>query len=494
MGKCVLDGIGTKENANRENCPCEEFFRPASNQYIAARLSPMPDAQKFRIFVVEDDEWFRELLRYHLELNPDYEIHTFSTGKVLLKELYRRPDAITLDYRLPDIEGAELLKRIKQDSPDTEVVVISEQEKVETAVALLKLGAYDYISKGTDIQDRLLNVMNNIRKNRSLKSKIEILQTEVTRKYQFETSIIGQSPAIKRVFELMEKAAQTHITVMVTGETGTGKELVAKAIHYNSKRKDHPFVPINVAAVPADLIESEMFGHEKGAFTGAAMTRIGKFEEANKGTIFLDEIGEMDLTFQTKLLRVIQEKEVVRIGSNKIISVDCRIIVATHRNLQEEVKKGRFREDLYYRLFGLPVELPPLRERGNDILLLAKFFLQKFCEENELELRSLNPAAQRKLLAYNFPGNIRELKSVVELAAVMANSTEITEEEITLGTRDALPDIIGQEMSLKEYNYRIVELYLKKYHDDIKLVAEKLDIGVSTIYRMLKERKEEMGS
>lgn len=448
----------------------------------------MPDEAKFRIFVVEDDEWFRELLVYHLELNPDHEVRAFGTGKALLKELHHHPDAITLDYRLPDFEGADLLRRIRTDAPETEVVVISEQDNVETAVGLLKMGAYDYISKGTDIQDRLLNVMNNIRKNRSLRTKIRTLESEVSKKYQFENIIIGQSEPIRRIFHLMEKAVQTQITVTISGETGTGKELVAKAIHYNSRRKDGPFVPINVAAVPADLIESEMFGHEKGAFTGAASARIGKFEEANKGTLFLDEIGEMDLTFQAKLLRVLQEKEVVRLGSNKIIPLDCRIIVATHRNLLEEVKKGRFREDLYYRLFGLPIELPPLRDRGNDILLLARFFLQKFCDENELGSLSFSSAAQRKLLTYGYPGNIRELKSIVELAAVLANGPEITEDEVSFSSRDPIPDLIAQEMSLKEYNYRIVELYLKKYNDDIKLVAEKLDIGVSTIYRMLKER------
>ncbi|MEZ4826865.1 MAG: sigma-54 dependent transcriptional regulator [Bacteroidia bacterium] len=449
----------------------------------------MDDSGKFRIFVVEDDEWYRELLAFNLELNPDYEITKFETAGALLRQLDQHPDIITLDYRLPDMEGAEVLKKIKEYNPDIEVIVISEQNSIETAVNLLKLGAYDYITKTNDIRDRLLNVVNNIRKNASLKVRINTLQREVSQKYDFETSIIGQSTAIKRVFELIEKAIKTNITVTVTGETGTGKELVAKAIHFSSKRKDFPFVAVNMAAIPSELIESELFVHEKGAFTGANNRRIGKFEEAHKGTLFLDEIGEMDITFQAKLLRALQEREVVRIGSNKPVKLDTRIIVATNRNLLEEVKAGKFREDLYYRLFGLPIELPALRERDKDILLLAKYFLTSFSKENELEPFTLSSAAQRKLLSYNYPGNIRELKSIVELAAVMSNSQEIDEDIITFSTYDPLPDALSEEMTLKEYTNRIIDIYLRKYDDNIKLVAEKLDIGVSTIYRMLKERR-----
>lgn len=446
--------------------------------------------QAFKIFVVEDDEWYRELLGYNLELNPDYEIHKFGTATDCLNALHERPDVITLDYRLPDMEGDEVLRRIKDVNEQIEVIIISEQDNIETAVALLKQGAYDYLVKAKDIRDRLLNVVNNIRKNASLKTRLDDLQKEVGQKYSFEKSIIGTSEPVKRVFSLLEKATKTNITVTVTGETGTGKELVAKAIHFNSKKRDQPFVPVNVAAIPNDLIESELFGHEKGAFTGANIRRIGKFEQAHKGTLFLDEIGDMDLNMQVKLLRALQEKEIVRIGGNKTVKTDCRIIVATHRNLLEEVKAGKFREDLYYRLFGLPIELPPLRDRGNDILLLAKHFLKSFCRENELPELSFSTGAQKKLLAYNYPGNVRELKSVVELAAVMAYDSEITEDEITFGTNDALPDILTQEMTLREYNHRIIDLYLKKYDNDIKMVATKLDIGQSTIYRMLKEMKE----
>ncbi|MEM8897397.1 MAG: sigma-54 dependent transcriptional regulator, partial [Bacteroidota bacterium] len=440
----------------------------------------MQDQQALSVFVVEDDEWYRELLAYNLELNPDYQITKFETGTDCIQALNQRPDIITLDYRLPDMEGSEVLKRIKEFDPEIEVIIISEQENIETAVELLKMGAYDYLVKAQDIRDRLLNVVNNIRKNRSLRKELNTLRQEVAQKYDFSTSIIGQSQPIKKVFSLIEKAINNNITVTITGETGTGKELVAKAIHFNSKRKSHPFVPVNMAAIPKDLIESELFGHEKGAFTGANNRRIGKFEEANKGTLFLDEIGEMDITFQAKLLRALQEKEIIRIGSNKIVKTDCRIIVATNRNLIDEVKKGNFREDLYYRLFGLPVELPPLRERGKDIILLAKYFIESFCKDNELPNFTLTPPAQKKLLAYGYPGNIRELKSIVELAAVMTNEDDIDEDVITFSTSDPLPDALSEEMTLKQYTHRIISIYLKKYDDNIKLVADKLDIGQST--------------
>ncbi len=450
----------------------------------------MKDASGFNIFVVEDDEWYRELLGYNLELNPDYQITKFENATDCIEQLHLHPDVITLDYRLPDMSGSEALQKIKDYNPDIEVIVISEQENIATAVELLKLGAYDYIVKAKDIRDRLLNVISNIRNTTSLKTRITTLQQEVAQKYDFEKSIIGNSPAIKKVFGLIEKAIKTNITVTVTGETGTGKELVAKAVHYNSTRKDKTFVTVNVAAIPKDLVESELFGHEKGAFTGANIRRIGKFEEAHNGTLFLDEIGEMDLTLQAKLLRALQEKEITRIGSNKVVKTDCRIVVATHRNLLEEVKAGRFREDLYYRLYGLYIELPPLRERGNDILILARFFIERFCQENGLDQVSLSTAAQKKLLAYTYAGNIRELKSVVELACVMSSSAEINEDEISFSNYDALPNVLSEDLTLKAYTDRIIHLYLNKYDQNVKLVAEKLDISPSTIYRVIKETKD----
>jgi two-component system, NtrC family, response regulator AtoC len=444
----------------------------------------------FKIFVVEDSEWYNRLLVHTLSLNPDFEIKSFFNGKDFLNSLFEAPDIVTLDYRLPDFTGMEILKRIREENSEAQVILISEQEDIDTVVNLLKMGAYDYISKSDDIKDRLINTVKNIRNGIGLKREITTLRKEVQKKYSFRETILGESPAIKTVYDLIDKALSTNITVIISGETGTGKELVAKAIHYNSKRKDKSFVTVNVAAIPSELIESELFGHEKGAFTGAAYRRIGRFEEADGGTLFLDEIGEMELNLQAKLLRVLQEKEIVRIGSNKPINTDCRIVVATNKNLKDEVKKGNFREDLYYRLLGLPIELPPLRERVNDILILARHFIGKFCDENNIPVKKLSVQSIKKLMSYPFPGNVRELKSVVELAVTLSENDIIEPSDLVIDRGDPLSDIANDNLTLREYQIKIIKATLKKNNDDIKVAADKLDIGISTIYRILKEEKE----
>ncbi len=445
----------------------------------------------FKIFVVEDSEWYNKLLVHTLSSNPDYEIKSFSNGRDFLGCLFELPDIVTLDYRLPDVTGLDVLKKIKEENSDIQVIMISEQEDINTVVTLLKLGAYDYITKSDDIRDRLLNTVKNIRDGIGLRREISTLRREVQQKYVFRQSILGESDAIKVVYELIDKALATNITVIISGETGTGKELVAKAIHYNSKRMDKPFVTVNVAAIPSELIESELFGHEKGAFTGAAFRRIGRFEESDGGTIFLDEIGEMEMNLQAKLLRVLQEKEIVRIGGNKPVKTDCRIVVATNKNLREEVKKGNFREDLFYRLLGLPIELPPLHERGNDILILATYFTERFCIENGIQPKKLSASAQKKLMNYSFPGNVRELKSIIELAVTLSAKDEIESPDIVIDSGDPLSVVLNDTLTLKEYQEKIIKATLKKYKNDVKIAAAKLDIGVSSIYRLLKEEKKE---
>jgi DNA-binding NtrC family response regulator len=447
----------------------------------------MDTGKPFKIFVVEDDDWYNRLLVHNLSLIPEYEIESYTTGKDCIKNLSQEPDVVTLDYRLPDMKGLEVLKEIKAINEDIQVILISEQDDIEVVVELLRHGAYDYIVKSSDVKERLLNTINNIRKGSRLKKEIVTLRKEVKKKYSYQNTIIGNSPAAEKMFSLIEKATRTNISVTVTGETGTGKELVAKAIHYNSNRAKKPFVPVNVAAIPKDLIESELFGHEKGSFTGASSRRIGKFEEASSGTLFLDEIGEMDISLQAKLLRALQEKEINRVGSNEAVKVDCRIIIATNRNLLMEVQEGNFRQDLYYRLFGLPIELPPLRERGNDVIILAKHFIKSFCKENELDEKALSSEAGRKLLSYSFPGNIRELKSIVELAVTLSDHDEITKDDLVFGGQNMMDSLTNEECTMREYTIEIVNRFLSKYDNNIKLVAEKLDIGVATIYRMLKE-------
>jgi len=453
-------------------------------------LKCMYEKDPVLVFVVEDDPAYARFLRYVLELNPDYEVAFFSTGEELLINLHRKPDIITLDYSLPDVAGEKLLGEILENSPGTAVIIISAQEKIGTAVELLKAGAFDYISKDDDARNRILNSIQNARKQRSLTREIDHLRQELNVKYDFNKSIIGSSDALRKIFALLEKAVKTNITVSISGETGTGKELVAKAIHYNSSRKSKPFVAVNLAAIPKDLIESELFGHEKGSFTGAVQRRIGKFEEADEGTVFLDEIGELELSLQAKLLRVLQERELTRVGGSDKIKVNVRLVSATNRNLVEEVKAGRFREDLYYRLIGLPIHLAPLRDRGQDVLMLAKFFLDQFLRDNQLPKLKITKEAQEKLLAYPFPGNVRELKSVIELAAVLTDSDEITAEHINFNSVTGDQAFLMQEMTLQDYTYRIIRNYLNKYNNNVLDVARRLDIGKSSIYRYLKEMEQ----
>jgi DNA-binding NtrC family response regulator len=450
----------------------------------------MYDKNPVKIFVVEDDQAYTKFIKYVVGLNPDFEVEFFTTGKECLNNLHKQPAVITLDYSLPDMPGEQVLEQIRKHDPNINVIIVSAQEKIGTAVELLKSGAYDYITKDQDTKDRLLNSINNARNKSSLTKEIDHLKKEISEKYEFEKSIVGNSAALEKVFALLEKAVKSTISVSITGETGTGKELIAKAIHYNSKQKNQSFVAVNIAAIPSELIESELFGHEKGAFTGAVSRRIGKFEEAEGGTIFLDEIGEMDPNLQAKLLRVLQEREVTRIGSNQVIKLDVRVITATHRDLSEEVKAGRFREDLYYRLIGLPVHLPPLRERGNDIVLLAKYFLDQFSKENQLSKFRIQDTAQKKLMEYAFPGNIRELKSIIDLAAVMADGNEIREQDITFNSIIRTESFLNHEMTMQAYMYRIIRHFLNRYDNNVLEVAKRLDIGKSSLYRYLKEMED----
>lgn len=443
----------------------------------------------FKVFIVEDDKIYANILQYHLALNPDYEVETYHTGDDLLKNLHKKPQAITLDHSLPDYKSDKLLKKIRDIAPEIPVIVISGQEDISLAISLLKEGVYDYIVKNEDTNNRLWVTIKNLRDAIGLKNEVEFLKEEVQKKYEFSSIIKGNSQVILRTFELMQKACGTNINVSITGETGTGKELVAKAIHYNSNRKSKKFVAVNTAAIPKELIESELFGYEKGAFTGANFRRIGWFEEAHQGTLFLDEIGELDINLQAKLLRTLQEKEVLRVGSNSPVKIDVRIIVATHKNLQDEVKKGNFREDLYYRLLGLPISLPPLRERGNDILILAKFFLEEFCKLNNLPLITFGHDAKEKLLKYAYPGNIRELKAIIELAAVLCNDKLISADDITFNSINSAENFLQNETTLEDYTNQIINHFLKKYDNNVQIVAQKLNIGKSTIYRMLQDQK-----
>ncbi|MCX6317788.1 MAG: sigma-54 dependent transcriptional regulator [Bacteroidetes bacterium] len=439
----------------------------------------------YKIFIVEDDPWYGEILEYHLSLNPDYHITRFTKGKDLMASLHQKPDLITIDFSLPDFTGDKLYQQIRQYNEQLPVIVISGQEEINVAVNMLKMGVSDYLIKDENTKDLLWNAVIRIRENGQLKKEVEQLKEELGQKYSFDKSIKGQSPALKKIFSLMEKASRTSINVSVTGETGTGKELVAKAIHYNSERKKKPFVAVNMAAIPRELTESELFGHEKGAFTGAIARKIGKFEEAHGGTLFLDEIAELDLSVQSKLLRVLQERELIRVGGQDKVKLDIRLIAATHKDLAAEVKKGTFREDLYYRIIGLPIDLPPLRERDHDVLILARFFADEFTRENKMPVLSISQEAKEKLMQYNYPGNVRELKAMIDLAAVMCDGNEIQADDISFPASASSESFTTMEKTLRQYNCDIISYYLKKYNNDVILVADKLDIGKSTIYKMM---------
>ncbi len=438
-----------------------------------------------KIFLIEDDPFFGEALKYFLKQNPDFDIYLFKSGKECLSNLYKKPDIICLDFGLPDITGDKLLKKIQETNDKIPVIIISGQENIEVAVDFLKSGAKDYIVKNEHTKDILWNSIGKIRENLVLVNEVEDLKEQLEQKFSFENTIIGQSESIKSVFNKINKSINTNINVSITGETGTGKEVVAKAIHYNSERKNKPFIAINMAAIPKELMESDFFGHEIGAFTGANSRSIGKFEQANGGTIFLDEIAELDFNLQSKLLRVLQEREVVRLGGNTKIKFDARLIIATHKDLAQEVKKGNFREDLYYRIIGLPIELPPLRERGNDTLLLAKYFIDLFTKDNKMKTITLSKEAKDKLLKYSFPGNIRELKSVIDLACVMSDGKEILADDLTFTSINTTDFFLSEEKTLKEYTAEIIIHYLKKNNNDVLKTAKKLDIGKSTIYNLI---------
>ncbi|NOR76371.1 MAG: response regulator [Draconibacterium sp.] len=441
---------------------------------------------QYKVFIVEDNILYARILKKQL-INDNYQVKVFHNGTDFIGCLDEKPDVITLDYTLPDMTGHDVLHKIQQKLPSAHVIVISAQENINTAINLMKNGAYDYIMKAPDTREKLSNIIKNIYKTDQLETENLLLRDAIKEKFNFKNLIKGNSREIDHVFDLMNKAIQTNISVSISGETGTGKELVAKGIHYNSRKSNKPFVAVNVSAIPEGLVESELFGHEKGAFTGADFLKIGKFEQANGGTLFLDEIADLDLNTQAKILRVIQEREVVRLGGLKNIPLDVRIITATHKNLATLATDGKFRQDLYYRLLGLPIEVPPLRQRGNDIILLAKFFIDEFCKENDMEQKNLSGEAKQVLLSYHYPGNIRELKAVMELACVMTTRDTIKPTHLNMNVEENIQNLLATEKLLDEYNREIIIFFLNKYNQNVRLVASKLGIGKSTIYRMLQK-------
>ena len=439
-----------------------------------------------KIFIVEDDPLYIKIIKYVLELDPEHEVHVFTTGKECIDHLYLNPIMVTLDYTLPDMTGYDVMEAIQKYNSNIGIIVLSGQSEISVAVDFMKAGAYLYIVKDDETKDKLLLTVQRLKKQIELQDEVDFLKEELGDKYHINKNLIGKSKPMLRVHKLISKALQTNISVTIQGETGTGKEVVARTIHYSSNRKKGNFIAVNVTAIPRELLESELFGHEKGAFTGASTRKIGKFELANNGTLFLDEIAEMEISLQSKILRALQEREITRVGGTQNIPFDARLIVASHHNLATEVEKGNFREDLYYRLLGLPIEMPPLRNRGNDIFLLAEHFLKDFCRENKLPMKTLSKEAKEKMIGYSFHGNVRELKAIIDLAGALSEGKIIEKEDIQFNSPRSRESFLDKEMSIKEYNHQIIHHYLEKYDHDVLLVAKKLNIGKSTIYRMLK--------
>lgn len=409
-------------------------FLTCISRQLTGDTYSMANTKNICVFLVDDDPVFSMMLKKAIEQAGDfYNVTTFDTGKSILDAIHLNPDILLLDYHLPDVNGIEILSRVKSYNPSIFTLVISGQEKVEVVVDAYNQGADKYILKNDKSIIEVIKSLATISENIALRQEVEQLRDQIIDRNRYDL-VIGESKPVLKVLKLVQKVEKSNILVLITGESGTGKDVVARTIHYHSPRKRKPFVAVNVAAIPEDLIESELFGHEKGAFTGAISRRIGKFEEANEGTIFLDEIGEMDMNMQTKLLRVLQDSKVIRLGSNKEIQLDIRVIAATNKNLMQRVKEGKFREDLFYRLQGFLIHLPRLKERDNDVILLANRFLSDFCKHNRMPEKVLDKQAIQLLLQHDWPGNVRELKSVIERAALISDNQYISDDDIIFAT------------------------------------------------------------
>jgi two-component system nitrogen regulation response regulator NtrX len=443
---------------------------------------------KPKVLIIDDEEPIRSSLRMIFEYEG-YDCLLAANGAVGL-QLARResPDLILLDIKMPQMDGMEVLRQLNPGPDSTPVVILSGHGTVKTAVEATKLGAFDFIEKPPE-SERILLVARNALSQKRLTEENRRLRLSFDDRFY----MVGQSVVIERVWEAIRRAAPTSATVLITGESGVGKELVARAIHRNSLRKDEAFVQVNCAAIPDELIESELFGHEKGSFTGAAEKQIGKFELAHRGTIFLDEIGDMSLRTQAKVLRVLQEGEVERIGSQKTIQVDVRVIAATNKRLEQIIEKGDFREDLYFRLSVIPIEVPPLRERPDDISLLVEHFVNQFCKENNYRRKDFTPSAIAALKRQLWRGNVRELRNTIERLLIMVSEEEISEEHLSQVNRKSPQNALVPETtsSLKDFKEAAERAFivqkLRETRWNISATASVIGTPRSNLYKKLEQ-------
>ncbi|MBN1780693.1 sigma-54-dependent Fis family transcriptional regulator [bacterium] len=447
-----------------------------------------------KLLIVDDEEVIRDLLRETF-LRKSYTVLTASHGKEALSKINKESfDLVVTDIRLPDISGMKILAESKKKYPNLGVIMITAYGSIKNAVKAMKQGAFDYITKPFNL-DEMEMVVDKYFDYQDLVDENAYLRSELDRKFNFE-NIIGNSEPMTRVFEAIRMVAKSKATVILQGASGTGKELVARAIHYNSDRKHNPFITTNCAALPEGLVESELFGHEKGAFTGAYKTTKGRFELADGGTLLLDEVSEISLGLQAKLLRVIQEREIERVGGAKPISVDVRIIATTNRDLKKEVEKGRFREDLYYRLNVVPIYLPKISERQEDIPLLVNFFMKKYAEDNGRPVKQISEKAMRLLSSREWPGNVREIENTIERAIVMTGlDVEILEiENFMFQESIQKADVASSQdlpLTLKDAEKSLIIKALNDNEQNRTKAADQLGISVRTLRNKLNEYRKE---
>ena len=446
---------------------------------------------KPRILVVDDEPSHRKMIEAVLS-EEGYEIYQADNGQTAIDEVEERfYDLVIMDIRMPKVGGIDALKKIKTLSPGIPIIIMTAYASIGSAVDALKSGAYDYLTKPLDIEELKILVSKALR-HHQLEQENIFLKERLNDRFDF-ASIIGRSPAMKNLFETMGLVAPSEATVLIVGDSGTGKELIANAIHQNSPRKDWPFIKVNCAALPETLLESELFGHEKGAFTGAIARKQGRFQLAHNSSIFLDEIAEMAPATQAKILRVLQEREFEPVGSTQTIKVDTRVIAATNKTLEEEIREGRFREDLYYRLNVVAVDVPPLRHRREDILLLADFFLKPYAEKNRRLIKGFTPRATDLLMRHDWPGNVRELENIIERAVIMARGEMITPLEFPIDLQNLDEDLKESRIdltpgrSLKEVEKVMILRTLEEVEGNRTHAARILGISRRTLQLKLKE-------
>jgi DNA-binding NtrC family response regulator len=450
------------------------------------------------ILVVDDDPEIREGVADVLR-QAGYDVDEAKDGKKAIKCIETGSyDLVLTDLNLPKVDGMKVLRHVLDESPDTICIILTGFGTIKGSVEAIKMGAFDYISKPVK-SDEIVMVVEKALKYRRLERENILLKQQLRKKYQFE-NFIGDSKPIQKVFELIEKVADTDSTVLITGESGTGKELIAKAIHYNSYRRDNPMVVINCGAIPEELLESELFGHEKGAFTGAHKMRVGRFELANGGTIFLDEIGDMSPNLQVKLLRVLQEQKFERVGGTRTLEIDVRIIAATNKNLINAVNRGSFRQDLYYRLNVIPIKVPPLRHRKSDIPLLIDFFFKRIDPRKRNGIKGFSTEAEDALVAYDWPGNVRELENMVERMSILANGDKIELEDVPDSIKGkgakiesievTIPkDGIVFDQAVEEYEKKLILEALNETNWVKTKAAKLLNINRTTLIEKMKKKK-----